>query len=343
MDLRSALGHVVHGGALTREQSRAVFGAALTEHTDPAALGGLLCALAQRGEKAAEVAGAVDVLRGRMTVFDDVGPDAVDTCGTGGDGLGTFNLSTAAAFVAAGAGARVIKHGNRAVSSRSGSADVLEALGGQVDTSPATARRALDASGFTFLFAPRYHPAMRFAAPVRRALGIPTLFNLVGPLCNPARVERQVIGVASADRVQLFADVLGALGTRRAFVVHGAGGADEVTLAGPNQVQGVGDAPEVDGAARPFGMHFAPVSALAGGDAHENARTMVRLLGGGRDPALAPLVDATLLNAALALIAAGLAEELEEGVARAREGLESGRALTVLERWVAATQKEVAA
>lgn len=351
MDIRTALRHTLDGGRFTSAEAREVFGHALTERVDPVALGALLAALAQRGETRAEVTGAAEALRAAMTPFEhdaqetSGAPGAIDTCGTGGDGLGTFNLSTAAALVAAGAGARVVKHGNRAVSSASGSADVLEAAGGRVDVDPRTARAALEACGFTFLFAPRYHPAMRHAAPARRALGTPTIFNLLGPLCSPGRVARQVVGVATPRRVGLIAGALEDLGAERAYVVHGAGGADELTLAGVNRALAVGAAMPVLVDPLALGLASAPVEALAGGDAASNARTLARLLdpreaGAGE---LRALRDATLLNAALATLVAGLDAELGAALERCRAALESGRAGTVLARWIAATRKEVAA
>ena len=222
--IQDALRRVLDGGRLGREETAAIFGASLEGDVDPALLGGLLVALAQRGESPEEVAGVALALRGSMRPFEHGEEAAVDTCGTGGDGLGTFNVSTAAAFVAAGAGAKVVKHGNRSVSSKCGSADLLEALGGSVDVPDVVGRAALAECGFTFLFAPRVHPSMRHAAPVRRALGIRTVFNLVGPLANPGGVRRQVIGVSTPAHVDLLGKALAELEPEAAYVVHGGGG-----------------------------------------------------------------------------------------------------------------------
>ena len=229
--LQEAFRSLMAGASFSREESREVFASALDADTDPVLFGGFLAALAQRGETAEEIAGAADALRAAVLPFEHDCPDAIDTCGTGGDGLGTFNFSTAGAVVAAACGARVIKHGNRSVSSRCGSADLLEAAGVPLDLEPDAARAVLEEVGITFLFAPRYHPAMRFAGGVRRSLGVRTVFNFLGPLCNPGHVRRQLLGISDGARLDDFARVLTALGHERALVVHGAGGADELTLA----------------------------------------------------------------------------------------------------------------
>ena len=269
MNVRDALAASLAGRALTREQARETFAAALDESVDPITLGGLLCSLAQRGETVDEITGAAEALRAAAVPFEGAG-DAIDTCGTGGDGLDMFNVSTAAAIVACAAGARVVKHGNRSVSSKCGSADLLEAAGVPLELEPSAAREVLDEVGITFLFAPKYHPAMRFAAPVRRALGVRTIFNLLGPLCNPARVRRQLLGVADSRRAAQFAAVLEGLGHERGFVVHGAGGADELTLAGTNSLTPIGRTPHVAFDASELGLRRAHNDALAGGDATRN-------------------------------------------------------------------------
>jgi anthranilate phosphoribosyltransferase len=267
-------------------------------------------------------------------------PDAIDTAGTGGDGLGSFNVSTAAAIVAAAAGARVIKHGNRSQSSRCGSADLLECAGIPLDLSPEHSRRILDEVGITFLFAPAYHPALRHAAPVRRALGVRTVFNFLGPLANPGRVRRQLIGVPEEHRVVEIARVLADLGHERGYVVHGAGGADELSLAGANRVESVGSAPRETFTASELGLIEAPCDALAGGDARTNLAILTRILGGERGA----LHDAVVLNAAAALVVAGRAESARDGVELSRGAIASGRALATIERWVeAARRKESAA
>ena len=334
MDLADALRAVTGGATLDRDGARAVFAGALAEDTDPVLFGGFLAALATRGETAEEIAGAAAALRGAAEPFEHPFPEAIDTCGTGGDGLGTFNLSTAAAVVAAAAGAKVVKHGNRSVSSRCGSADLLEHAGVALDLDPAAGRAVLEEVGITFLFAPRYHPAMRFAAPVRGSLGVRTVFNFLGPLANPGRVRRQLLGVGDAARVEDFARALDELGTERALVVHGAGGADELTLAGSNRAVGVGDLRAGPFDAEPLGLAPAPVEALAGGDAAENVALLGRLLDGEGGP----LRDAVLLNAAAALVVAGVASEAADGVARAAESIDSGAARGTFAAWVDATR-----
>ncbi|MEO1268495.1 MAG: anthranilate phosphoribosyltransferase, partial [Myxococcota bacterium] len=232
MSLRSSLKKVIAGQPLTAAEAESAIEAIMFGDADPVAAGGLLTALATRGESVDEVTGAARAMRQAAQPFDSpLAKRAVDTCGTGGDGSGTFNISTAAAFVVAAAGVPVIKHGNRAVSSRSGSADLLQALGATIDLPPAAMSEVLEASGMAFLFAPVYHPAMRHAVPIRRSLGVRTLFNLLGPICNPAAVAHQVIGVFDARWLAL-ADVLRNLGSTRAMVVHGADGLDELSLTG---------------------------------------------------------------------------------------------------------------
>ncbi|MEL6430688.1 MAG: anthranilate phosphoribosyltransferase [Planctomycetota bacterium] len=336
---QDALRRVHGGGTLGAQETQRALEAALALEDD-APLAALLAALAQRGERGPEIAGAARALRAAMIRFDAGGSGpTLDTCGTGGDGLGTFNLSTAAALVAAGAGARVVKHGGRAVSSKAGSADVLEALGGRVDVDPAVAREALDAAGFTFLFAPRYHPGMARAARVRRALGIRTVFNLAGPLANPAGAPRQVVGVATERYVEPMARALEELGASAALVVHGAGGADELTLAGAQLARPVGEAAE--GAAHAFaagagslrGIAAAPVERLQGGDSGVNAELMRAVLRGTEGPHL----DAALVNAAAALTVADTSLGADEALLRAAESVRSGAAARVLEAWIRVT------
>ena len=334
MNLHEALVTVLNGEKLTGHQARAVFSGALSEETDPILFGGLLTALAGRGETAEEIAGAADALRDAAVPFEHPFPEAVDTCGTGGDGLGMFNVSTASAIVAAAAGARVVKHGNRSVSSSCGSADLLEAAGVALEISPEGARAVLEEVGITFLFAPRYHPAMRFAAPVRKSLGVRTVFNFLGPLCNPGRVRRQLLGVSDPARIGDFASALTELGAERAMVVHGAGGADELTLAGENHVSAIGVSGGARFDARSLGLEEAGVEALAGGDAARNLELLGELLDGELQ---GPLRDAVRLNAAAALFVAGVAGDPADGLARATEALDSGAARRTLGNWVEAS------
>ena len=335
MQLRDALRATLLGETLDRDQARSVFAGALAEDTDPVLFGGLLTALAVRGETPDEIAGAAQALRAAVVPFEHSCEDAIDTCGTGGDGLGTFNLSTASAIVAAAAGARVVKHGNRSVSSACGSADLLEAAGVELELEPAAARTVLERVGITFLFAPRYHPAMRFAAPVRRSLGVRTLFNFLGPLCNPGGVRRQLLGISDGSRVDDFVTALEGLGCERGYVVHGAGGADELTLAGDNRCAPVGDAPALEFSASALGLEPAPVEDLAGGDAAANLALLVRVLGGEAGA----LRDAVALNAAAALVVAGSAPDAAEGLARSTEALDSGAATAKLADWISVSRE----
>ncbi|MDA1261194.1 MAG: anthranilate phosphoribosyltransferase, partial [Planctomycetota bacterium] len=275
---------VVRQRPLTRGEARALFAEVLASPPPADALMDLLRAWAARGETAEEIAGAAEAMRGAMTPFEHAEPGAVDTCGTGGDGLGTFNISTTAALVAAAAGVKIVKHGNRAASSQCGSADLLEAAGVQLQLDAAAARVVFEECGFVFLYAPAFHPALAPIAPVRRALGIRTIFNYLGPLCNPGRVTRQLLGVSDAARLADYAQVLATLGCEHGAVVHGAGGADELMLEGPNLLLWIGGRVPNGGAsslpAREFGIRPAPVSALAGGDAACNLALLERVLDG---------------------------------------------------------------
>jgi anthranilate phosphoribosyltransferase len=289
-----------------------------------------------KGESAEEIAGAAAAMRGRVVPIPHRRPDALDTCGTGGDGQGTFNVSTAAALVAAAGGAAVAKHGNRSVSSRSGSADVLAALGVGLETTPEQAGRLLDTIGIAFLFAPLLHPAMRQIMPVRRALGVRTVFNLLGPLTNPAGARRQVLGVYRGDLVEVVARVLAALGSEHALVVHGHDGLDEITTTGPTRVAEVRGGSVNTWTLEPeeVGCRRARLEALRGGAPEENARLMSAVLAGEEGP----LADITALNAGAALWVAGLAADLAAGVERARAVLASGAAARKLDELREGTQ-----
>src|SRR5213595_3538885 len=290
----------------------------------PAQIGGFLVALRLKGETADEIAGCAEAMREHALHVRPRRDDLVDTAGTGGDGAHTINISTAAALVAAAAGAAVAKHGNRAVSSACGSADVLEALGFSLEQEPDRIAKSIDELGFGFLFAPSHHPAMRHAAPVRRELAARTVFNVLGPLTNPAGARAQVVGVYAPELVPTIAEVLARLGADRAFVVHGAGGVDELSPAGPNLVCEVvgGDVRRREIDPLDLGIGRCDPDELRGGTAEENAQTIRRIFtgadGGGR--------DAVLLNAAGAIAAGGLARDLAEGVGLAREAIDSGAA-----------------
>jgi anthranilate phosphoribosyltransferase len=329
MTVQDALARLLEGRDLTREEAREVMGCVMRGEATPAQIGGLLVALRFKGETPDEIAGCAEAMREHVLAVHPTREDLVDTAGTGGDGQRTFNISTAAALVAAAAGAGVAKHGNRAVSSASGSADVLEALGFDLEQPPERIERSIDELGFGFLFAPSHHPAMRHAAPVRRELAARTVFNVLGPLTNPAGARAQVVGVYSPQLVPTIADVLAQLGARRAFVVHGYGGVDELSPAGPNLVAEVveGDVSirEIDPIE--FGVpRCAPID-LLGGTPAENAATVRDVFAG----APGPKREAVLLNAAGAIAAAGRAAGLPEGYEIAREAVDSGAAAMRLE------------
>ncbi len=325
--LKPVLARLAAGACLTTNEAEAAFAVVMDGAATDPQIAAMLTAMHVRGETAAELAGAARAMRARMQPVA-APPGAIDVCGTGGDGVGTLNVSTAVAFVVAGCGVPVAKHGNRAISSRSGAHDVLTELGVPVDLPFDQLAQRL-AEGLVFLFAPRHHPASRHAAHVRADLGFRTLFNLAGPLANPAGVARQLTGVYSPAWTAPMAETLGALGTERAWVVHGMG-LDELALAGPSHV-----AEWYDGRLHEFlvtpaqaGLREAPVEAIRGGDASQNAAALVALLHG----APSAYRDTVLLNAAAALIVAGRAEDLREGAALAARSVDGGAALPVLER-----------
>lgn len=328
MTLHDALEKLAKRESLTRDEARAVFLRVLRGEVSPAQLGALLLGLRSKGETGEELAGAVQAVRENAVRVDIGGCEAIDTCGTGGDGLGMINISTAAAFVVAGAGVPVAKHGNRSASGKVGSADVLAALGVPVERPAADVATAITKRGFGFMFAPSFHPAMKHAAPVRKELGVRTIFNLIGPLANPALPPFQLVGVPEERFVDLVANAFAALGVKRAMVVHGSGGADEATLEGPFVVAMVEDGAVKRDAMNPaeLGFALAPNAALAGGDAAENAAAIRGVLEGKPGP----VADAVLLNAALAL-ATALRCPLRDGVSLARTSVSSGRAAASLE------------
>ena len=322
-----ALKRLMAGAALTRLEVESLFGRLMDGELSDPIKAALLIALAMKHEAPEEIAGAAVAMRARAIPIPHRRSGIVDTCGTGGDGSGTFNISTAAALVAAAAGVPVAKHGNRSVSSRSGSADVLAALGVNIELDPASAGRALDQLGIAFLFAPRLHPAMREVMPVRRELGVRTIFNLLGPLTNPAGARRQLMGVYSAALVPLVARVQAELGSEHALIVHGDG-LDEITTTGTTFVGEVrsGTVTSYQLVPEQLGLERARLTDLQGGDAEHNAALMRRVLAG--EPG--PLADITLANAGAAVYVAGMAEDLREGVEIARRALESGAAAVKL-------------
>ncbi len=331
-----AITRLLEGHDLTRAEARDVMGTIMRGEATQAQIGGFLVALRFKGETAAEIAGCAEAMREHVLAVKPKREDLVDTAGTGGDNAHTLNISTAAALVAAAAGAGVAKHGNRAVSSASGSADVLEALGFRLELPPTEIERSIDELGFGFLFAPTHHPAMRHAAPVRRELAARTVFNVLGPLTNPAGARAQVVGVYAPSLVRTIAEVLAQLGSRRAFVVHGAAGIDELSPAGPNLVCEV-----VDGGVRErtidpldLGVPRCDPAELRGGSPGDNAKAILAVFrgeNGGKRSAI-------LLNAAGAIAASGHAADLREGLEIAREAVDSGAALARLDALVAFSQ-----
>ncbi len=330
----AALAELLDGHDLSREQAREAMDAIMAGEATPAQIGGFLVALRIKGETPDEIAGFAEAIRGHVLAVAPRRDDLVDTCGTGGDGQATINISTAAALVAAAAGAAVAKHGNRAVSSASGSADVLEALGFSLEAPPERIARSIDELGFGFLFAPTHHPGFRHAAPVRRELATRTVFNVLGPLTNPAGARAQIVGVYDPGLVPTIAEVLSRLESRRAFVVHGAFGVDELSPAGPNLVCEV-----VDGSVRrreidplEIGIARCAPEELRGGTPAENAAAIRAVFAGEERGAKR---DAILLNAAGAIAAAGHAGDLREGLELARTTLDSGAAAERLDALVA--------
>lgn len=331
--LGDVIARLISGEDLSAEMAGLAFDTLMSGDASPAAIAALLVALRTKGEIPAEVAGGVQALRRAMVPVPAADPDGlIDTCGTGGGRLTTFNISTAAALLAAGAGVRVAKHGNRSFTSKCGSADVLEALGVTIELTPEAMADVLKEAGIVFMFAPRLHPAMRHVAPVRRELGVPTIMNLLGPLTNPAGARRQVVGVADPDLLELIAGGLRELGHDRALVVHGEPGLDELSPLGPTDAVELRDGElariRIDPVQRFGWTDFEPV-ALAGGEPDENARVIEAVLvGQGTDAARAAVV----LNAGAALYVAGRADSLDEGVAEAERALADGAGIAALER-----------
>ena len=328
--LTQAIAVLARGESLSEQQAAAVFGVVMRGEATPAQMGGLLLALRAKGEAAAELAGVVRALRSNMVRVNADGPHVVDTCGTGGGTVPTFNISTVAAFVAVGAGATVPKHGNRSYTSRCGSADVLEAMGVIIPADAQAAERALAQARIAFLFAPNFHPAMRHLGPVRKELGVTTVMNLVGPLANPASVRRQVIGVGDASRAPLVAEALALLGADHALVVHGRAGLDEISPDGPTDVWEIQGGKATHSVLDPATLDLPRVdlAKLKGGEPRENARRAEQILDGGADDEAG--TTAVILNAAAALYVAGLARDIPEGLKKARAALESGAAREVL-------------
>ena len=337
-DLGAAIRKVAAGGSLSQTEAAEAFETIMSGAATDAQIGALLMAMRLRGETIEEIAGAARAMRARALPVN--APEgAIDTCGTGGDAKGTYNISTAVAFVVAGAGVPVAKHGNRSISSRSGSADVLTALGVNIECGPETITRCLEECGLGFMFAPAHHPAMRHVAHVRQELGTRTIFNLLGPLANPASTKYQVVGVFAEEWVEPVANVLGLLGVERAWVVHGADGLDELTTTGVSHVAAL-DAGKImtfKVSPKNAGLPEAKPEDLTGGDAAENAAHLRAVLQGNQGP----LRNIVLLNAAAALLVAGKAKSLREGVALAAESIDSGKAKAVLDALVKLSHDKV--
>jgi anthranilate phosphoribosyltransferase len=330
-----AIAKLVKRQNLTGDEAAAAFEIIIRGDATPSQIAGFLIALRMKGETPEEIAGFARTARAMATPIEVDGA-LLDTCGTGGDGLATFNISTLSAIVAAACGARVAKHGNRAASSLCGSADVLEQLGVKIDLAPEGVARCIDEAGIGFMFAPVFHPSFRFAGATRRELGLRTVFNVLGPLCNPAGARYQALGVADASLASTMADVLVRLGVERAIVFHAADGMDELSVASPSLVI------EVDGQRKEYeldpaelGLAHAPVESMRGGGPEDNARLAREVLGGGTGPRR----DVVLLNSAAALRASGLARDWKEGLGLAAEAIDSGRASEVLDRWARISQE----
>lgn len=334
--IEEAIAKVAAGESLTREQAAAAMNLIMTGEVTGAQFGALLMGLHLKGETVEEIAGFASVMRDKALRVH-AGDSVLDTCGTGGDRSETFNISTTAAFVVAAAGATVAKHGNRAMSSRCGSADVLEELGVVVGLGPQGVERTLEQVGIGFMFAPTFHPAMKYAAGPRREMRVRTVFNILGPLTNPALARRQVLGVADGRMAEKMAQVLRELGSIHALVVHGADGLDEITLTGPSQIYELqnGEIRCYEITPEHFGFSCSAVSELRGGDRAANASITRSVLHGETGPRR----DVVLLNAAAALVAADLVEDLAEGVEVARKALDTGAGAEKLEQWVRSSQE----
>ncbi len=333
--IREAIATLISGRSLSMDEAASVMEEIMAGEVTPAQFGAFVTALRLKGETVDEIAGMARTMRAKAVAVTVAGP-VVDTCGTGGDGLSTFNISTTAAFVVAGAGLKVAKHGNRAMSSQCGSADVLEALGVRLELSAEQVQRCLQEVGMGFMFAPSFHPAMKYAAAPRREIGIRTVFNILGPLTNPAGARAQVLGVADGSLVEKLALVLQSLGCHHALVVHGEDGLDEITLSGKTQVCELKDGRIESYSVSPedFGLAGAGLDSLRGGTAEENATLLRNILAG----APGPQRDVVLMNAAAALVAGDRVPSLEPGIDLASQALASGQALAKLEQLIEFSQ-----
>jgi anthranilate phosphoribosyltransferase len=330
-----AIAKLVRCESLSEDEAAATFEEIMRGDATPVQIAGLLVALRMKGESTDEITGFARTARAMATPIQ-VDGDLLDTCGTGGDGLATFNISTLSAIVAAASGAKVAKHGNRAASSMCGSADVLEQLGVRIDLAPEGVARCIEEAGIGFLFAPVFHPSFRFAGVPRRELGMRTIFNVLGPLCNPAGAKYQALGVADGALAGKMAEVLVRLGVERAIVFHAGDGMDELSVSSPSSVIEInGDRKEYQLDPAELGLGKAPVDSMRGGGPEENARIAREVLGGAKGPRR----DVVLLNAAAALRAAGLAGSWKDGIGMGADAIDSGRAGDVLQRWAKISQE----
>ena len=332
-NIREAIHAVSSGKNMSADGMRDAMRMIMGGEATPAQVSAFLACLSMKGETTTEIAAASEVMRQKaVRIVAPAGRDVLDTCGTGGDRTGTFNISTTVAFVAAGAGVLVAKHGNRSITSRSGSADVLETLGMDLDADAARVQKSLDETGITFMFAPKFHAAMKYAIGPRREIAIRTIFNILGPIANPANANRQMVGVFSEALGETYARVLAELGHRKAFVVHGTDGLDEVSLAAPSIVWDVqeGRVKRYLFDPRSVGFEYAPLSAVKGGDAQTNAKILTGILSGDKGPGR----QAVLLNAAFAIVAGGMAGDIREGVSEAARSIDSGAAVGRLESFM---------
>jgi anthranilate phosphoribosyltransferase len=331
-EFKALISKVATGAVLSRGEATSVFDTMMSGEATPSQMGALLMGLRVRGETVDEITGAVTTMRAKMLRVD-APAGAIDVVGTGGDASGSYNISTCAAFVVAGAGVPVAKHGNRALSSRSGAADVLGALGVKIDLAPEAISRCIHEAGIGFMFAPSHHPAMKHVGPTRVELGTRTIFNLLGPLSNPAGVRRQMVGVFSRQWVEPLAHVLKNLGSERAYVVHGSDGLDEITTSGPTSVASLenGQVTTFEIAPDDVGLAKAKPEDLRGGDAEANAQALTEVLKGKKNA----FRDVAVFNAAAALVVAGKAKDLKAGVALAQKSIDSGEAEGRLDRLIA--------
>ncbi len=337
--MKNVIGKVVQGESLNYEEAQAAMLYIMEGKASDAQIGSFLTALRIKGETAEEIAGCAAAMRRKALQINSDCADLVDTCGTGGDGSGTFNISTTAAFVVAGAGVPVAKHGNRAVSGKSGSADLLEALGAKLDLPSQEVERIMNTVGIGFLYAPAFHQAMKYAAGPRREIGIRSIFNVLGPLANPARASAHLLGVYEPELTETIAGVLNRLGVKRAFVVHGLGGLDELSTIGPTKISRLEGGSIKTYLIRPqdFGLPQVKLEELQGGDARQNAVITREILEGKKGPQR----DIVLLNAAAAFVVCGRARDLTEGIRVAAESIETGMAAEKLKEFIKATNNVV--